>query len=48
MPRDRCDLDTGTRRGQAFTVLLWLLQTTLWALATLTVAAYTGMIRKPA
>ncbi len=46
--RARCDLDTGTKRGQAFTVLLWLLQSALWALATLTVAAYTGMIRKPA
>ncbi|MEO6086627.1 MAG: hypothetical protein ABIQ18_26290 [Umezawaea sp.] len=46
--RARCDLDTATKRGQAFTVLLWVLQAALWALATLTVAAYTGMIRKPA
>jgi hypothetical protein len=45
--RARCDLDTATKQGQVFTVLLWMLQAALWALATLTVAAYTGMIRKP-
>ncbi|MDX8146403.1 hypothetical protein SK854_30115 [Lentzea sp. BCCO 10_0061] len=44
--RARCDLDTTTRRGQAFTYLLWALQALLWALATLTIAAYTGLIRK--
>ncbi|MEU3624858.1 hypothetical protein BS329_18085 [Amycolatopsis coloradensis] len=44
--RARCDLDTGTRWGQAFTYLLWALQALLWALATLTIAAYTGLIRK--
>ncbi len=44
--RTRCDLDTATRWGQAFTYLLWALQALLWALATLTIAAYTGLIRK--
>ncbi|ANZ36866.1 hypothetical protein BBK82_13070 [Lentzea guizhouensis] len=46
--RARCDLDTATRWGQAFTYLLWALQALLWALATLTIAAYTGLIRKNA
>ncbi|QFZ19920.1 hypothetical protein EKG83_23040 [Saccharothrix syringae] len=45
--RARCDLDTATRRGQAFTYLLWALQALLWAMATLAVAAYTGLVRKP-
>ncbi|WP_394615288.1 hypothetical protein JNUCC0626_36620 [Lentzea sp. JNUCC 0626] len=45
--RARCDLDTATRRGQAFTFVLWLLQALVWALATLAVAAYTGLVRKP-
>ncbi|MGW5053922.1 hypothetical protein [Actinokineospora sp. NPDC004072] len=46
--RARCDLDTTTRWGQAFTYLLWVLQALVWALATLTIAAYTGLIRKTA
>ncbi len=46
--RSRCDLDTGTRWGQAFTYAIWVLQALLWALATLAVAAYTGLVRKPA
>ena len=45
--RARCDLDTATRRGQAFTYALWAVQALVWALATLTVAAYTGLVRKP-
>jgi hypothetical protein len=45
--RARCDLDTGTRWGQAITVAIWLLQALVWALATLAIAAYTGLIRKP-
>ncbi|MFD7655359.1 hypothetical protein ACFV4N_15420 [Actinosynnema sp. NPDC059797] len=45
--RVRCDLDTSTRRGQVFTYVLWALQALLWALATLAVAAYTGLVRKP-
>lgn len=46
--RARCDLDTGTRRGQAFTYVIWVLQAFVWALATLAIAAYTGLVRKPA
>ena len=45
--RARCDLDTGTRWGQAFTYTIWALQALLWALATLAIAAYTGLVRKP-
>ena len=45
--RARCDLDTTTRRGEAFTVLIWLIQAAVWALATLAVASYTGLVRKP-
>jgi hypothetical protein len=45
--RARCDLDTATRRGQAFTVAIWVIQAAVWALATLTIASYTGLIRKP-
>ncbi|GLW93394.1 hypothetical protein Aglo03_42100 [Actinokineospora globicatena] len=45
--RARCDLDTGTRWGQAFTYAIWVLQALLWALATLAIAAYTGLVRKP-
>ncbi|MGX7827069.1 hypothetical protein ACTG9Q_18450 [Actinokineospora sp. 24-640] len=44
--RARCDLDTATRWGQALTYLLWALQALIWALATLTIAAYTGLVRK--
>jgi hypothetical protein len=46
--RARCDLDTGTAAGQAFTVLLWMVQAAVWGLATLALAGYTGMIRKSA
>ncbi|TDV46822.1 hypothetical protein CLV71_1101 [Actinophytocola oryzae] len=45
--RARCDLDTGTRWGQTFTYAIWALQALVWALATLAVAAYTGLVRKP-
>lgn len=44
--RDRCDLDTATPVGQAFTAAIWLLQAVVWALATLVIAGYTGLIRK--
>jgi hypothetical protein len=44
--RARCDLDTGTLRGQAFTYAIWALQALVWALATLAVAAYTGLVRR--
>ena len=46
--RARCDLDTATRWGQAFTYAIWALQALVWALATLAIAAYTGLVRKPA
>lgn len=46
--RARCDLDTSTRKGQAFTVAIWVVQAAIWALATLAIASYTGLIRKPA
>ncbi|GLZ37684.1 hypothetical protein Acsp05_13090 [Actinokineospora sp. NBRC 105648] len=46
--RARCDLATDTRWGQAFTYAIWALQAIVWALATLAVAAYTGLVRKPA
>lgn len=45
--RARCDLDTSTTAGQWFTVSIWILQALIWALATLAIAGYTGLIRKP-
>ncbi len=45
--RARCDIDTATGWGQTFTVILWALQALLWGLATLAIAAYTGLVRKP-
>jgi hypothetical protein len=44
--RARCDLDTGTRRGQAFTVVVWIIQAVIWGLATLALAGFTNLIRK--
>ncbi|WP_143268721.1 hypothetical protein [Amycolatopsis vastitatis] len=44
--RDRCDLDTRSTAGQIFTALLWGIQVVIWALATLALAGYTGLIRK--
>ncbi len=44
--RARCDLDTASRAGQVFTVVIWLLQALVWALATSALAGYTGFIRK--
>jgi hypothetical protein len=44
--RDRCDLDTTSSVGQVFTAAIWLLQAVVWALATLVIAGYTGLIRK--
>jgi hypothetical protein len=46
--RSRCDLDTASTAGQVFTVAIWVLQALVWALATLALAGYTGLIRKPA
>ena len=45
MLRARCDLDTATTWGQAFTVAIWLVQAAVWGLAT-RLAGYTGLIRK--
>ncbi|WP_242545105.1 hypothetical protein [Amycolatopsis sp. MtRt-6] len=45
--RAHCDLDTATAWGQTFTAVLWALQALLWGLATLAIAAYTGLVRKP-
>jgi hypothetical protein len=44
--RTRCDLNTDTTAGQTFTATIWLIQATIWALATLTLAGYTNLIRK--
>jgi hypothetical protein len=44
--RDRCDLDTVSRTGQIITALAWILQIAAWALATLVIAGYTGLVRK--
>jgi hypothetical protein len=44
--QSRCDFDTASRRGQAVTVASWVLQALVWALATLVVAGYSGLIRK--
>jgi hypothetical protein len=43
---DRCELDTTTRAGQLLTAIAWTLQVAAWALATLVVAGYTGLIRR--
>ncbi|WP_410599685.1 hypothetical protein [Amycolatopsis sp. lyj-90] len=44
--RSRCDLDTYSSTGQLFTAGLWLIQLAVWALATLAIAGYTGLIRR--
>jgi hypothetical protein len=44
--RNYCDLDTASAAGQWFTLTIWLFQATIWALATLAIAGYTGLIRK--
>ncbi|GAA3464400.1 hypothetical protein GCM10018963_64130 [Saccharothrix longispora] len=44
--RAKCDLDTSTRRGQAVTLAIWIVQAVLWGLITLAVAGYTNLIRK--
>ncbi|AXX29988.1 hypothetical protein KCV87_07050 [Actinosynnema pretiosum subsp. pretiosum] len=40
--------DSAVGWGKFFTGLLLVLQALVWAAATLAVAAYTGLIRKPA
>jgi hypothetical protein len=44
--RNSCDLNTATPTGELFTLGIWTLQALAWALATLAVAGYTGLIRK--
>lgn len=44
--RERCDLDTISRRGQAFAMAIWLLQVAVWILATLVVVGYSSLIRR--
>ncbi|MGI5505153.1 hypothetical protein [Lentzea sp. CA-135723] len=45
--RARCDLDTSSKKGQAFTAAIWLVQLAVWGLATLALAGYTNLVRKP-
>jgi hypothetical protein len=45
--RAKCDLDTAARAGQAFTAAIWLVQIAVWGLATLALAGYTNLVRKP-
>ena len=42
---NRCDLDTSSPLGQAFTVSTWILQALVWTLAALAIAGYLGLIR---
>ncbi|WP_290058310.1 hypothetical protein [Amycolatopsis solani] len=44
--RGRCDLNTGLDAGQVFTVAIWAVQAAIWALATLALVGYTGLVRK--
>ena len=43
---NRCDFDTASPVGQAFTVVTWLLQAVVWTLAALAIAGYLDLIRK--
>jgi len=43
---NNCSLNSTTHTGQVLTVIAWLLQGLAWALATLVVAGYTGLIRR--
>ena len=43
---NRCDFDTASPVGQAFTVVTWLLQAVVWTLAALAIAGYVDLIRK--
>lgn len=45
--RTRCDLDTSSREGGAFTWAIWFVQVLVWGLATLALAGYTNLVRKP-
>lgn len=43
---NRCDFDTSSPAGEAFTVSTWALQALVWTLAALAIAGYVGLIRK--
>jgi hypothetical protein len=43
---NRCDFDTSSRLGEAFTVITWVLQALVWTLAALAIAGYVDFIRK--
>jgi hypothetical protein len=43
---DRCVLDSHSVPGQLITATGWILQLAAWALATLAIAGYTGLVRK--
>ncbi|MFZ0874647.1 MAG: hypothetical protein WAN20_08955 [Pseudonocardiaceae bacterium] len=43
---NRCDFDTSSPAGEAFTATAWVLQALVWTLATLAIAGYLGLIRK--
>ena len=45
--RDRCRLATGTATGQRLAVGGWVLTLLGWGSATLVVAGYTGLVRRP-
>ncbi len=44
---NRCDFDTSSPAGEAFTASTWVLQALVWTLATLAIAGYLGLIRQP-
>ncbi|MFG1936310.1 hypothetical protein [Micromonospora tulbaghiae] len=44
--RERCDVDPTSSMGQVFTVAFWLLQLAAWALTTLVIVSYTGLVRR--
>lgn len=43
---NNCSLNSTTHFGQILTAISWLLQVLAWALATLVIAGYTGLIRR--
>jgi len=43
---NNCSLNSTTVPGQGLTAISWLLQGLAWALATLVIAGYTGLIRR--
>ena len=43
---NRCDFDTSSPAGEAFTAGTWVLQALVWTLAGLAIAGYVGLIRR--